>query len=159
MAVRAPHLHATLRNFTLGAFVVLGRELEAGEELPFAFEEHGQRGGPSLYEYRPLVRGFVERRETLLRDRQDAELALEELRRESAAAIFARAHAGPQPTEDQALFRTVLLALVTATAEACGGFDWDDHAFASAYVTLELSLFGERRAYAAVAPLVGLAVG
>ena len=159
MAVRAPHLYASLRNFVLGSFVVLGRELEDGEELPFAFEEHGQRGGPSLYEYRPLVRGFVERHETLLRSRQDAELAVDELRREPSAAIFARAHAGHRPTDDQALFRTVLLALVVSTAEACGGFDWDDAAFEHAYAELERSLFGERRAYAAVAPLVGLAVG
>jgi hypothetical protein len=159
VAVRAPHLYASLRNFTLGAFVVLGRELEDGGELPFAFEEHPQRGGPSLYEYRPLVRGFVEQRERLLYERDDATLALDELQREPAAAIFARAHAGPRPTEEHALFRTVLLALVVSTAEACGGFDWDDAAFESAYATLEHSLFGEKRAYAAVAPLVGLGVG
>src|ERR687898_266668 len=58
MAVRAPHLHLTLRAFCLGAFVFLGRALEEGDDLPFAFEEHVQRGGPSLYEYRPLVRSL-----------------------------------------------------------------------------------------------------
>ena len=62
MAVRAPHLHLTLRAFCLGAFVHLGRALEEGDDLPFAFEEHVQRGGPALYEYRPLVRSFVEAR-------------------------------------------------------------------------------------------------
>ncbi|HEX5800739.1 MAG TPA: hypothetical protein VFY02_11560, partial [Gaiellaceae bacterium] len=62
MAVRAPHLHLTLRAFCLGAFVFLGRALEEGDELPFSFEEHVQRGGPALYEYRPLVRNFVEAR-------------------------------------------------------------------------------------------------
>jgi len=48
MAVRAPHLHLTLRSFCLGAFVFLGRALEEGDDLPFAFEEHVQRGGPAL---------------------------------------------------------------------------------------------------------------
>jgi hypothetical protein len=158
MAARAPHLHLTLRAFCLGAFVYLGRALEEGEDLPFAFEEHAQRGGPSLYEYRPLVRSFVESRASALAARDDARIALEELQREPAAAIFARAHAGPRPTEEQALFRTVLLALVISTAEACGGFDWDDRAFERAYAELERSLFGERRAYAAVAPLLGLSV-
>jgi hypothetical protein len=158
MAVRAPHLYSTLRHFALGAFVVLGRELEDGGELPFAFEEHGRRDGPALYEYRPLVRSFVEDREALLRGREDARLALDELRREPAAGIFARAHAGPRLDEEAALFRTVPLALVAATAEACGGFDWDDDAFERAYAELERSLFGERRAFAAVAPLVGVSL-
>ena len=142
MAVRAPHLHLTLRAFCLGAFVYLGRALEEGDDLPFAFEEHVQRGGPALYEYRPLVRSFVESRARLLADREDAVIALEELQREPAAAIFARAHAGPRPTEEQALFRTVLLSLLISTAEACGGFDWDDDAFERAYAELEGSLFG-----------------
>ena len=142
----------------LGSFVVLGRELEEGAELPFAFEEHAERRGPSLYELRPLVRSFVETREAVLRAREDARLAVEELRREPAAAIFARAHAGTHASEDEALFRTVLLGLLIATAEACGGFDWHDEAFDRAYAELEASLFGERRKYVAVAPLVGLSI-
>ncbi|MGH3071032.1 MAG: hypothetical protein ACRDNB_02025 [Gaiellaceae bacterium] len=158
MAVRAPHLHLTLRAFCLGAFVYLGRALEEGEDLPFAFEEHVQRGGPALYEYRPLVRSFVEEHARALAARMDARLALDELLREPAAAIFARAHAGPKPTEEQALFRTVLLALLISTAESCGGFDWDDLSFERAYAELERSLFGSQRAYAAVAPIVGISV-
>jgi hypothetical protein len=159
VAVRSTHLHHALRSFTLGAFAYLLRELEAtGEALPFAFEEHAGTGA-ALYEYRPLVRNFVEERASRLRDREDALIALDELRREPAAAIYARAHAGPRPSEDEALFRTVLVDLLLRTAEACGGFDWDDDAFEPAYAELEHSLFGERRTYAAVAPLVGLAVG
>ena len=126
MAVRAPHLHLTLRSFCLGAFVFLGRALEEGDDLPFAFEEHVQRDGPALYEYRPLVRTFVESRASALAGREDARIALDELLREPAAAIFARAHAGSRPSEEQALFRTVLLSLLISTAESCGGFDWDD---------------------------------
>src|SRR4249919_3057161 len=158
MAVRAPHLHLTLRAFCLGSFVFLGRALEEGDDLPFAFEEHVQRQGPALYEYRPLVRSFVESRANALAKRDDARIALDELFREPAAAIFARAHAGPKPTEEQALFRTVLLSLLISTAESCGGFDWDDRAFERAYAELEGSLFGGQHAYAAVAPLVGLSV-
>jgi len=158
MAVRAPHLHLTLRAFCLGAFVFLGRALEEGDELPFSFEEHVQRGGPALYEYRPLVRTFIESRASALATREDALLALDELLREPAAAIYARAHAGTRPTEEQALFRTVLLSLLISTAEGCGGFDWDDIAFERAYIELEKSLFGSSRAYVAVAPLVGISV-
>ena len=158
MAVRAPQLHLTLRAFCLGAFVYLGRALEEGDDLPFAFEEHVQRGGPSLYEYRPLVRSFVDARASLLAAREDARIALDELLREPAAAIFARAHAGPKPSEEQALFRTVLLSLLISTAEACGGFDWDDHAFERAYAELERSLFGGQHGYSAIAPVVGISV-
>ena len=127
--MRAPQLYPLLRGFVLGSFVVLGRELEEGAELPFAFEEHVERRGPSLYELRPLVRAFIEEREPMLRAREDARLAVEELRREPAAAIFAKAHAGKRASEDEALFRTILLGLLISTAEACGGFDWDDEAF------------------------------
>jgi hypothetical protein len=158
VALRAPHLYASLRGFTLGAFAYLLRELDDGCELPVAFVEHEHAGGPALYEYRPLVRAFVEERAPRLRGRDDALIALEELQREPAAAIFARAHAGPRPSEDEALFRTVLLGLLVSTAEACGGFDWDDESFDRAYAELERSLFGERRTYAAVAPLVGISV-
>ena len=160
VAPRSPHLHHALRAFTLGAFAYLLRELDdAGESLPFAFEEHEGQSGPALYEYRPLVRDFVEARAARLRGRDDALIALEELAREPAAGIYARAHAGRAPLEDDALFRTVLVDLLIRVAEACGGFDWDDEAFDRAYAALERSLFGERRAYAAVAPLVGISTG
>ena len=156
--MRAPHLYPLLRGFVLGSFVVLGRELEDGADLPFAFEEHVQRGGPALYELRPLVRAFIEEREAVLRAREDARLAVEELRREPAASIFASAHAGPRAGEDEALFRTVLMGLLISTAEACGGFDWDDESFERAYAVLESSLYGEHRLYAALAPLAGLSL-
>ena len=160
MAPRSPQLHHALRAFTLGAFAYLLRELdEAGETLPFAFEEHDRRDGPTLYEYRPLV-AVVRRgaRRPAARPRRRADRA-RGARREPAAAIYARAHAGRDPSADDALFRTVLLDLLIRVAEACGGFDWDDESFDRAFGDLERSLFGERRAYAAVAPLVGLSTG
>src|ERR1700745_4129911 len=80
--MRSPHLHDTLRRFCLGAFAVFTRDLEDGGELPFAFEEHGSYGRPTLYEYRPLVRGYVEAHADRLRERDDVRQALEELRRE-----------------------------------------------------------------------------
>jgi hypothetical protein len=155
--VRAPHLHSALRGFCLGAFALFSRDVEHGAEIPFSFEEHDARDRPTLYEYRPLVRNFVEARGGRLLGRGDTAIALEALGREPAAAIFARAHAGAHA--DHALFRTVLLPLVADVAEACGGFDWDDDSFDRAYALLEHSLFGEKRAYAAIAPLVGVEAG
>ena len=159
MTLRAPRLYDALRRFCLGAFGRLSREVEAGAEIPFAFEEHGGRRGPAFYEYRPLVRGFVETRASRLAEGEDAAIALEELAREPAAAIFARAHAGAEGGGAEALYRSVVVPLLVATAEACGGFDWDDTAFDRAYAELEASLFRSGHAYAAVAPLVGLSVG
>jgi len=155
--VRAPQLHSALRSFCLGAFAFLLREVEAGAEIQVVFEEHGSRGRPTLYEYRPLVRSYVEARGGRLLPLTDTVIALEALRREPAAAIFARAHAGVRA--EHALFRTILLPLLADVADACGGFDWDDDAFDRAYGDLEGSLFGEERAYAAVAPLVGIEAG
>jgi hypothetical protein len=155
--VRAPHLHSALRGFCLGAFALFSRDVEQGAEIAFVFEEHDTRDRPTLYEYRPLVRNFVEARGGRLLGRGDTAIALEALGREPAAAIFARAHANAHA--DHALFRTVLLPLVADVADACGGFDWDDDAFDKAYALLEHSLFGEKRAYAAIAPLVGVEAG
>ena len=156
MPVRSPSFYHALRCFCLGGFALLSRDVDGGSELPFAFEEHAAPGRPPLYDYRPLVRDFVEVRAERLGTSDDAKIAIDELRREPAAAIFARAHAGMKPTEEDALLRTVLLPLLAKTAEACGGFDWDDSAFDHAYAELERSLFRGNRTYAAVAPLVGL---
>ena len=159
MAVRSPSLHRTLRGFCLRAFALLRRELEAGAELQFAFEEHRSPGRPALYEYRPLAKPFVEARAERLERLPYARIALAELRDKPQAAIFARAHAGPEAGEEQALYRTILLPLVVGTAEVRGGFDWDDAAFDRAYADLEGSLFCKRHSYTAIAPLVGLSAG
>ena len=157
--MRSPHLHDTLRHFCLGAFAAFHKDLDTGADLPFAFEEHGSYGRPTLYEYRPLVRGFVEARASRLAAREDARQALEDLRAEPAATIFACARAGPKPDEEHALYASVLVPLLVRTAEGCGGFDWDDTAYDRAYLELETSLFGEGHAYGAAAPLVGISVG
>src|SRR3712207_4502099 len=86
-------------------------------------------------------------------------ISLVALKDEPAAGIFARAHAGERAGEDEALRRTILVPLLVRTAEACGGFDWNDAAFERVYAELERSLFGDRRAYSALAPLVGLTAG
>jgi hypothetical protein len=152
--VRAPHLYESLRAFCLGAFAA-----ERGAQIPFAFEEHATRGGPSLYEYRPLVRAFVEEQSPTLRRLPDARNAIEDLKHEPAAAIFARAHAGLAETDDDALFRSILVPMLTWTAERSGGFDWHDEAFDDAYVDLEQTLYGTARSYVALAPVVGLQAG
>ena len=153
--LRAPHLYESLRAFCLGAFAA-----ERGAQIPFAFEEHATPEGPSLYEYRPLVRAFVDEQAPTLRRLPDARNAIDDLKREPAAAIFARAHAGGiGETGDDALFRSILLPMLTWTAERCGGFDWQDEAFDAAYADLERTLFGSARTYVALAPVVGLSSG
>jgi hypothetical protein len=148
---RAPHLHAALRAFCLAAFARLAPEAGGGE-IPFVLDDHGS----GLYEYRPLIRDHVASRAFWLAKLPDAEIALAELRREPAASVFARARG--EPSEERELFRAILLPLVTRTAEACGGFDWEDGAFERIYAELERSLYGLSRSYVAVAPLVGLSV-
>jgi hypothetical protein len=157
--IRAPHVYQPLRAFCLAGFAAAFRELDDGGDLPFAFEEHQGSGRPTLYEYRPLVRPFLDARADRLAELPDAQVALAELEREPAAAIFAQAHAPGSASARSALIQTVLLPLLGETAEACGGFDWSDEAFDRAYQRLEQSLFGAQRAYAAIAPVVGLSIG
>jgi hypothetical protein len=157
--VRSPTLYRALRNFCLGSFFALDDELRTGADMPVALAEHGGPDRPTLYEYRPLVGAFVEQRSGWLGAREDAVAALAALKDEPAAGIFARAHTSERAGEDEALRRTILVPLLSRTAERCGGFGWEDAAFDHAYGELERSLFGERRAYAALAPLVGLTAG
>jgi hypothetical protein len=156
--MRSPHLYDTMRRFCLGAFSSFDKDLDTGADLPFAFEEHGTYGRPTLYEYRPLVRGFVEARAERLFARDDVKQAVADLQREPAARIFARAH-DTGSDEARALYRSVLVPLLVRTAEGCGGFDWDDSAFDRSYAELEESLYGEGHSYGAVAPLVGISCG
>jgi hypothetical protein len=158
-APRSPDLFRALRAFCLGAFFELGGELERGADIPVALAEHSGPDRPTLYEYRPLVGSFVEAYAQRLGLREDAREALTAIKDEPAAGIFARAHADEGVGEDEALRRTVLIPLLGRTAEGCSGFDWDDPVFEGAYAELERSLFGQRRAYAALAPLVGLTAG
>jgi hypothetical protein len=158
--IRAPHLHQALRCFCLGAFAAVGRELDGHGELPFAFEEHHGAGRPTLYEYRPLVRPFLEERADRIAELADAQAALAELERQPAVrALVARPRSSGWRDSREALLRTVLLPLLEEVAEARGGFDWSDEAFERAYARLETSLFGSQRSYAALAPLVGVSIG
>ncbi|HVU76407.1 MAG TPA: hypothetical protein VHC67_02405 [Gaiellaceae bacterium] len=152
--LRAPHLYESLRSFCLAAFAA-----ERGAQIPFAFEEHATREGPSLYEYRPLVRGFVEEQAPTLRRLPDTRNAIDDLKREPAAAIFARSHSRMGDSGEEALFRSILVPMLTWTAERCGGFDWEDEAFDAAYADLEQTLFGTARTYVALAPVIGLSAG
>ncbi|MGH2933281.1 MAG: hypothetical protein ACRDL2_02020 [Gaiellaceae bacterium] len=138
MGLKSPHLYDTLRRFCLGGFSVF-----QGDDLPFAFEEHA----PSFYEYRPLVKSFIEGQTERLRSREDVQQALADLGREPLARVY----------KDPYL--TVLVPLLVRTAEGCGGFDWDDAAFDRAYEETERLLFGSGHAYGAVAPLVGISTG
>ena len=156
MAVRSPQLYEALRRHCLGAFAYLYRASQDEAPLPFSFEEHAAPGRPALYEYRPRARSYVEDRAEELRRLDDAQFALEELRREPAAAIFAHAHAGEDTTEESALYRTILLPFLAGLAERCGGFEWDDQVFNRGYDKLEREIFGDSHAYGAVAPLVGI---
>ena len=153
MAIRAPHLHDALRAFCLGAFAQLGPELEQGGEIPFSLD----RSANGFTEYRPLIADHVQARAYSLAQLEDARIAIGELERDPAAKLFASGHVGQ--SEERALFRTILLPLLTRTAERCGGFDWEDGAFERVYADLERSLYGTNRAYRAVAPLVGLSIG
>ena len=154
MPVRAPHLYDALRSFCLAAFAALGPEMEEVGEIPFVVDRHD-----GLYEYRPLLRNHIEARAYPLSQLEDARIAVTELSREPAAAIFTHGRGGTEAGTERVLYRTILLPLVVRAAEACGGFDWEDGAFNRVYGELEQSLFGAARSYAAAAPLVGLSVG
>jgi hypothetical protein len=158
VAHRSPDVHAALRLFCLAGFALLQEEIERGADVPFAFEEHEARGRTTFYEFHPLIAGFVGGRAERLGELPDVRLALDELAREPAAALFAGSLSGGQTGED-ALFGTILLPLLARTADARGGFDWDDATFEREYAELERALFGSERRHVVVVPLVGVELG
>ena len=119
-ALRAPDLFRALRAFCLGAFFDLGARDRARRGDPGLVRGARRPDRPTLYEYRPLVGAFVEARAQRLGRRDDAQDALDALKDEPAAGIFAQAHAEERVGEDEALRRTVLLPLLVRTAEGCG---------------------------------------
>ena len=157
MAPPAPRLHAALRCFCLAGFGLLESDVEAGAEVPFAFEEHDAQGRTTFYEFRPLIASFVEARSERLAELADARLALAALGDEPAARIFAgglnEGRAG-----EETLWETILLPLLVRTADARGGFDWDDETWEREYAELERTLFGSERRHVVVSPLIGLEV-
>ena len=155
--MRAPDLYPLLRGFALGSFVLLGRELEEGAELPFAFEEHVERRGPSLYELRPLVRAFIEAREPSCGPRGRATgrrgarsgAGRGDLRACTRGSARERGRGAVQDRTARAadLDRRELRRLRLGRRRV-----------RAAYAELEASLFGERRRYVAIAPLVGISI-
>ncbi len=154
-----PAARRALRHYVLAAFRSLQAEVEAGHEVPFALDAGGRGAGPSLYNWRPLFGSYVQARAAGLAALPDTRAALDALRAEPALAAFARERAATAADVDAALRETVLLPLVVATADACGGFDLDDGALDRLLVRLERAAAADRTTYAALAPLVGLLDG
>ena len=104
--------------------------------------------GPGLYEYRPLVRDHVEARAFRLAKLPDAaDRARRAAPRAGGGDLRARAR-GRRVRRPRALPGDPAAGARRRTAEACGGFDWDDGAFERVYAELERSLFGASRSYA-----------
>ena len=94
---RAPHLHESLRSFCLAAFAVAFRELDEGGDCRLhSRSTKASDGRRSTSTARSSVRSS-RRGANVLAELPDAPIALEELEREPAAAIFAHAHAARRP--------------------------------------------------------------
>ena len=155
--MRSP-LYDTLRRFCLGAFALYHQDMDKGADLPFAFEEHGSYGRPTLYEYRPLVRGYVEARADRLYQRDDVRSAVADLQREPAARIFARAHEGHSATRVARSFAACSCRCSCAPPRVAAA-STGTTAHRPRIRRARGSLFGEGHAYGAVAPLVGISCG
>jgi transcriptional regulator with XRE-family HTH domain len=104
VVVRAPQLYSALRAFCLGTFRALLADIERGRSSRSHSRSTLVREAGAV-RVPPLVKPFIEHRAHTLRKRPDAQLAVEELQRQPAATIFARAHAGPRAREDESAVR------------------------------------------------------
>ena len=137
-----------------------GMELEGGADLPIALEEHAGPNRPTLYEYRPLVGSFIEQRARAARPARGrargARRAQGRARRRDLrerARRPARRRGRGAPAHDP---RSRCSSAPRRRAAASTGTTTPSTA---SYAQLERSLYGDRRSYAALAPLVGLTAG
>ena len=159
--MRAPHLHSFPARLLPRRVRSLARELASGAELPFAFEEHATRrarrststGRSCAASSRAGAGRCCALSDTRARDRRSAARA-------GGRDLRARPRGRRRRASDEALFRAVLLPLLAATAERCGGFDWNDDGVRRRVRRARAdALRDERAPTPRVAPLVGLAAG
>src|SRR5579862_6074265 len=157
-SVLRPELREPLRHFVIACFSLLTGDVAGGHEVPFAIEERRGAGGPALYDYHPLFRRYIDARAERLRALADYRSAVDAVRSDAASCAYARLHANPAVSEEEAIRAGILWPLLVSVAERLGGFDFDDLAFDAIYGAVETRVASETLRYEALVPLVGVLV-
>ena len=113
-------------------------------------------GGPSLYEYRPLVPRLRRARLERLVSLADYQPPSRSLADDPAVLGVARDHAPDAETDEDALRTAVLVPLLVGVAEGAGGFDFDDGVFDGIFDRMLSDVAQTRRSFTGFTPSSGL---
>ena len=154
--VRRPEARRAVAHFVQAALRELAADVEHGDEVPFALDSRDHAGGPSLYEYRPLYRTYVDARLERIVSLADYKLAVASLAVDPAVLGVARDYAPDAESDEDALRAAVLVPLLVGVAEGAGGFDFDDGVFDGIFDRMLSDVAQTRRSFTGFAPIVGL---
>lgn len=147
--MRNRELHDALRAFALETAALLRDDQNAGAEIEFDLEEGARRGGPSLYNYRPLTAKFVAERWPRLRLLPTCERATAALG--SGAAAYLRVN-GLRGAEAEPALRAMLERLY----EDATDLSFPEERFERVYVEVERTLYERSQPATVLTPVHGL---
>jgi hypothetical protein len=149
--MRNRELHDALRAFALESAALLREDQDAGAEIEFDLEEGARRGGPALYNYRPLTAKFVADRWHRLRELPTCPRAAAALG--SGASAYLRVN-GLRGAEAE----PALQAMLERLYEDATDLAFPEERFERVYSEVELTLYEGSQPATIVAAVHGLAL-
>jgi hypothetical protein len=147
--MRNRELHDALRAFALESAALLRDDQDRGAEVEFDLEQASRRGGPALYNFRPLTAKFVSDRWPRLRHLPSCERAAVALG--TGAAAYLRIN-GLRGAEAEPALRAMLERLY----EDATDFAFPEERFERVYAEVERTLYVRSRPATVVAAVHGL---
>jgi hypothetical protein len=147
--MRNRELHDALRAFALESAALLRDDQERGAEVEFDLEQASRRGGPALYNYRPLTAKFVGDRWPRLRHLPSCERAAVALG--AGAEAYLRVN-GLRGAEAEPALRAMLERIY----EDATDFAFPEERFERVYAEVERTLYVRSQPATIVAAVYGL---
>ncbi len=147
--MRNRELHDALRAFALETAALLRDDQNAGAEIEFDLEEGARRGGPSLYNYRPLTAKFVAERWPRLRLLPTCERATAALGAGAAAYLRVNGLRGAEA-------EPALQAMLERLYEDATDLSFPEERFERVYAEVERTLYERSQPATVLAPIHGL---
>jgi len=147
--MRNRELHDALRAFALESAALLRDDQDAGHEIEFDLEQASRRGGPALYNYRPLTAKFIAERWPRLRHLPSCERAAIALG--TGAAAYLRVN-GLHGAEAEPALRAMLERLY----EDATDLSFPEERFERVYRDVEGTLYERSQPATILAAVYGL---
>jgi hypothetical protein len=158
--VRNGSLHDTLREFATDAGDRLGKETDAGAEIPFEVISAPRRARSApLYCYRPLTGAFIRERLGVLSALPSYAPAARALTSMDGVDAYLSLRGETRiPGDPRARADSTLRVFLSAVFQERSEFAFDPERFESAYAELERAVYEGRQVSEVIAPLLGIAL-